>query len=257
MDRTPDAVAAVKPPGWYQLKRTHITAVAALIIAVLCLLARDQLFNAERSLAKDHPLDAQDAAQLHLPSFAHDDLVLRRGFSLARSMHSNEGWLKVHTRMERSYLSVHAHGELSVTAAEILAVLREVDMIPKWNKFCDHAYLLQVVSPTELWAVAGVRLPWPVPAQVLHVHAKLAGDSKRPHAVVAAARSVSFLRGPDHALIDALAMCASPFLRLANSARPTLTLPVPPAQSVPPPVTLCHTASARGTVTPAQHGSAA
>jgi len=164
----------------------HLKAASAVAVVL------GLIWHAARAPAqptRDAPgFDPQDAAQLHMPSFEHAHLV-RRGFSLARSLHG-EHWLTVYTHSEKGELSIHAHGVFDATAAEVLSVLREVELLPQWNRYCDTASVLRLMSHSELWAAAGVRLPWPVPRQALRVHVKLAADTERKHAVVAAARSV-------------------------------------------------------------------
>ena len=59
-------------------------------------------------------------------------------------------------------LDLRLRGSVLGTSAEILSVLREVDLLPLWNRYCDGASVRELVSPTELYAAAGVRLPWPV-----------------------------------------------------------------------------------------------
>ena len=171
-----------------------LTAIAAALLAGLYFSAREWLLHSKHDGLDRSWLSPEQAAQAHLASFFHADLV-QLGFTHARSLHLRSGdsspWLKVYTRSGEGKLSIHAHGVMFATAAELLAVLREVDLLPQWNRYCDTASVLKSTSQKELWAVAGVRLPWPVPPQTLRVHAKLGVDRKRRRAIVAAARSVS------------------------------------------------------------------
>ena len=50
-------------------------------------------------------------------------------------------------------------------AALAAGLLHEVDLLPRWNRYCDGAALLHAHSATDLVAATGVRLPWPVPQQ--------------------------------------------------------------------------------------------
>ncbi|EOD06172.1 hypothetical protein EMIHUDRAFT_219519 [Emiliania huxleyi CCMP1516] len=127
---------------------------------------------------------------MYLDSTAHEDL-LSAGFFHARTLADGEQSLRIYTRLEPdSLLGIRASGTVGATAAEVISVLREVDLIPEWNRFCDFGILLRVLRQNVLWASAGVRLPWPVPPQSLLVRAKVEADATRPGAILAVAQSV-------------------------------------------------------------------
>ena len=80
-------------------------------------------------------------------------------------------------RRTTALLGIRASGTVGATAADVISVLREVDLIPEWNRFCDSGNLLRVLRQNVLLASAGVRLPWPVPPQSLLVRAKVEADA--------------------------------------------------------------------------------
>lgn len=94
---------------------------------------------------------------------------------LARELHGDE-WMRVWTHSSGGTLDLRVQGRVHGSAAEILSILREVDLLPLWNRYCDGADLRRLVAPNDMWAAAGVRLPWPVPAQALLVHAQARKD---------------------------------------------------------------------------------
>ena len=119
-------------------------------------------------------VDPAEAARRHLGESG----VAEEGWTLARIL-DGEQWLKVYTRQAGGHLSFRVEASVSDDAASILSVLREVDLLPAWNRFCDRAELLHLPSQTALWAAAGVKLPWPVPLLSLMVHA--AGLRRYPY----------------------------------------------------------------------------
>ncbi|KAL1515371.1 hypothetical protein AB1Y20_002000 [Prymnesium parvum] len=131
------------------------------------------------------PCTAGVAARLHL-----DDQHLHGGWKLARTL-GGEQWLKVYTRLEAGMLRLRVEGELHSTATRILSVLREVDLLPRWNRFCDRAAVLRAISPYQLWVGAGVRLPWPIRPQALLLRAWMADDPQSTDGLVALAQSVT------------------------------------------------------------------
>ena len=58
-------------------------------------------------------------------------------------------------------------------------MLHEVDLLPRWNRYCDGAALLHARSAMDLVAATGVRLPWPLPLQSLVARAQLERDPVR------------------------------------------------------------------------------
>jgi len=107
------------------------------------------------------------------------------GWTHARAL-TGEQWLRVYTRISGHELGVRVHGFAFADAATLLSVLREVDLMPRWNRFCDRAELLHATSPTDITAVAGTKLPWPVPPQSLRVRAQVARDDERAGVVALA-----------------------------------------------------------------------
>jgi len=69
--------------------------------------------------------------------------------------------------------------EVEAGAAECMALVREVDLIPSWNPFCKWGQVERLDGPMELWAAAILALPWPVPRFLVQLHARLLsyGDS--------------------------------------------------------------------------------
>jgi hypothetical protein len=130
-------------------------------------------------------------------------------WTLARTIYAPAGpWLKVYTRQADRQLSLRAEGAVRGSAAEILCLLRELDLMPQWNKYTDGTpTLLRMVTPTELWAALGVRLPWPVPRQSLFVKALVERDPSSKRGIVATAQSTSEVIVPPDgvALPDSLA----------------------------------------------------
>ena len=164
------------------------TAVAILLLAAYVLwqpTSSDDGSCEAGCAAEDRaPCSAAEAAALHLGEEHHRG----NGWSLARSL-SGTQWVKAYTRSREGALSLRLEGAVDSGAPEILSVLREVDLLPLWNRFCDGATLLRLLSPTQLWVGAGVKLPWPVPPQSLFVHASVGDDPQSPHGIVAMAQS--------------------------------------------------------------------
>jgi hypothetical protein len=121
---------------------------------------------------------------------AHLGPIDRAAWSLARELQGDE-WMRVWTRSGGGELSLRVEGRVVGTSAEIIGALREFDLLPTWNQYCDVAELQRMISPTEIWAAAGVRLPWPLPAQSLLVHAQVAADVHGARGLTALARSPS------------------------------------------------------------------
>ena len=158
------------------------------------------------------PCTAQAASTQHL-----DESHLRGGgWTLARSINGDQ-WLRVYTRSRDGFLSLRIEGAVVGSIPEILSILREVDLLPLWNRFCDVAMLLHLVSPSELWVAAGVKLPWPVPQQSLFLRASVADDPQSKQGIVALAQSPSAsatLKPPEG-------------VRLPTALQRRLDLPVP------------------------------
>lgn len=189
------------------------TSVALVAIAVYAVSTQPASVTVrERGCASEDrpPCSAATASALHL------DESHRRGggWSLARSLTGEQRWATAYLRSDDGFLSLRIEGAVDSGAPQILSLLREVDLLPSWNRFCDEASLLRLLSPTELWAAAGVRLPWPVPPQHLFIRAAVSDDPQSEDGVVAIAQSTgASLRPPDG-------------LRLPASLRRRLELPV-------------------------------
>lgn len=171
-----------------RLRRRAVVLVLLLnLVAILLAWRRndDSAAAAPISFADGAHLTPQAAASQHLGA------IDASHWSLARELHDDE-WMKVWTHSSGGSLDLRVRGSVHGTSAEILSVLREVDLLPLWNRYCDGASVRELVSPTELYAAAGVRLPWPVPAQALLVHAQVTRDFEEL-GILALARSPSKL----------------------------------------------------------------
>ena len=162
----------------------HRVGVAVLAAALLATL----VFRAEEHEDR-HPAHRDDPWRHASAALAYLEESDGRGWQLARSLEEGEQWLTVHTRSRRGELSLRFSAHVHSTSAEILAILREFDLIPTWNHFCDGASLLHLHHRTEMWAAAGVQLPWPIPKQYLFVRANVRKDPALAGALVATAQS--------------------------------------------------------------------
>ena len=138
-------------------------------------------------------------------TFLRDPQIEADGWTLARTI-AGEQHMRVFTRQSGGHLSLRIEGVVAHDGARILSVLREVDLLERWNRFCDGAETLSLLSPTELWAAAGVALPWPVPKLSLLIHAHVAPDPTG-HAVIAVAQS------PSASVVQPSNVRLPPFLR--------------------------------------------
>ena len=95
------------------------------------------------------------------------------GWRLAKSV--DGGKLRRYTRADGAgEFGFRFVSEIDVAgAAECMALPRETDLIPEWNIFCEAAEIVRLDSPTELWAQAILKLPWPVPRHLVRLHATL------------------------------------------------------------------------------------
>ena len=94
-------------------------------------------------------IEPQAAGRMYLDSTAHEDL-LSAGFFHARTLADGEQSLRIYTRLEPdSLLGIRASGTVGATAAEVISVLREVDLIPEWNRFCDFGICSGTISITN------------------------------------------------------------------------------------------------------------
>lgn len=160
--------------------RAPLLTAALLVLLVALLLSLGPL-----PLATEAP--ARHGKRPTSPAAGARELLGRfDGWTHARTL-TGEQWLRVYTRVSGHELGVRVHGFALADAATLLSVLREVDLMPQWNRFCDRAELLHVASPTDITAVAGTKLPWPVPPQSLRVRAQVARDDDEVAGVVALA----------------------------------------------------------------------
>ena len=92
-------------------------------------------------------------------------------WTLASRLDNN---VSIYTAIDASRFSLRFVADSVPTgAAELMCLLREVDLIPAWNAFCAWGGVLRAASATELWAGAVLALPWPVPRHAIVVHAQL------------------------------------------------------------------------------------
>jgi hypothetical protein len=179
-------VASHPMPGDERVRPTRIAGIvlAGAAVAALALLLGSLTSTPSDGATRSssEPLTPGDASSQYLGP------IDRRVWTLAREVHG-EQWMRVWTQSSGGDLSLRVEGGVYASAAEILAMLREVDLLPTWNRFCDGAPPPTVITATDLWASAGVRLPWPVPPQSLTVHALVARDPEAAEGVVAFARS--------------------------------------------------------------------
>ena len=92
-------------------------------------------------------------------------------WTLASRLDNN---VSIYTAIDASRFSLRfVVDSVPTGAAELMCLLREVDLIPTWNAFCAWGGVLRAASATELWAGAVLALPWPVPRHAIVVHAQL------------------------------------------------------------------------------------
>ena len=92
-------------------------------------------------------------------------------WTLASRLDNN---VSIYTAIDASRFSLRfVVDSVPTGAAELMCLLREVDLIPAWNAFCAWGGVLRAASATELWAGAVLALPWPVPRHAIVVHAQL------------------------------------------------------------------------------------
>ena len=123
---------------------------------------------------------------IYLRLNAYLQLLRRRKLSKAGDMPCDSGieWTLA-SRLDNNvsiYTAIDASRRFSLRfvvdslptgAAELMCLLREVDLIPTWNAFCAWGGVLRTASATELWVGAVLALPWPVPRHAIVVHAQL------------------------------------------------------------------------------------
>ena len=164
--------------------RQAACAVVAAVVAAFCAPnLRGQNGDHRAYDAKEDPWLSLQATLSHVEGPAVD------GWQLARHVEDGHQWMKAYTKSEPGWLSMRIDATVEGTALEVLSILREVDLMPLWNVFCDHGELLHLYSPREMWAAAGVRLPWPVPRQYLFVRASVRKDPTADGGVIAIAQS--------------------------------------------------------------------
>lgn len=93
------------------------------------------------------------------------------GWKLARAIKGSQS-LEVYTQMRDGCLGLKFIAEVDSSAAECIALVREVDILPTWNKFVDSAEILRLVTPTNLYACAVASFPWPIPWHSVVLHAR-------------------------------------------------------------------------------------
>ena len=161
--------------GWV----ATLVAAAAVTACWLKPLPASPQASAERELRPE----AKEAARALIGSLD--------GWTQARSVHTGDQWMRMFTRLRPGQMGLRFEGECAGGAAQMLSIVRELDLLRTWNRYNDYAQLLRLASPYNLWAAAGTKLPWPIPKQSLLVHAQLANDPDSPRGVVASAYSPS------------------------------------------------------------------
>ena len=151
--------------------------------------------------------------------------------------------VSIYTAIDASRFSLRfVVDSLPTGTAELMCLLREVDLIPTWNAFCAWGGVLRVASATELWVGAVLALPWPVPRHAILVHAQLHDRMAEEGCVLIDAATPSTFAD---ALPAPLSACTHSLPIAMSVGRLT---PLPPAASgprtaadvqVPPPHTLC------------------
>ena len=141
-----------------------------LSCAILHLIMR-RLSSVERGLRA--PAASSDRADDDLSMDAIARGLPLDGWRLAKSV--DGGKLRCYTRADGAgEFGFRFVSEIDVAgAAECMALPRETDLIPEWNIFCEAAEIVRLDSPTELWAQAILKLPWPVPRHLVRLHATL------------------------------------------------------------------------------------
>jgi hypothetical protein len=161
-------------------------------------------------------------------------------WTLASKLEDN---VSIYTAIDASRFSLRfVVGSLPTGTAELMCLLREVDLIPTWNAFCAWGGVLRVASAIELWVGAVLALPWPVPRHAILVHAQLHDRMAEEGCVlIEAATPATFA----DALPAPLSACTHSLPIAMSVGRLT---PLPPAASgprtaadvqVPPLRTLC------------------
>lgn len=151
--------------------------------------------------------------------------------------------VSIYTAIDASRFSLRfVVDSLPTGTAELMCLLREVDLIPTWNAFCAWGGVLRVASATELWVGAVLALPWPVPRHAILVHAQLHDRMAEEGCVLIDAATPSAFAD---ALPAPLSACTHSLPIAMSVGRLT---PLPPAASgprtaadvqVPPLHTLC------------------
>lgn len=81
--------------------------------------------------------------------------------------------LRVLTRLHGPEFQTRLEAAVPFPTAEMLAIPREFDLAPTWNKFVERGEVRQLISPTELVGLVALRLPWPLPRALIHFHVAL------------------------------------------------------------------------------------
>ncbi|EFJ42271.1 hypothetical protein VOLCADRAFT_97649 [Volvox carteri f. nagariensis] len=140
---------------------------------------------------------------------------------------------------------VHAfRGRFVVDAPleHMMALLREVDLCPTWNKYCSSAYVLRELSPADILAYMSLWVPWPLNdvgfmveaqgADLFEEEGRLVVCFKSPERQQATGNS-SISTGTAATATTTAASAASTPGR-GGSPHPTSSSPPPPPPLLPP-----------------------
>ena len=179
--------ACPRPPRPSRMRRCHQAGYVALAVVVAFVAStwsgQEDSSGAVIQHAAEDPWLSPKAALVHVVG------PPAQGWTLARAVDDGQQWMKVYTKLEPGWLSMRVDATVFGTVTEIMSILREIDLMHMWNPFCDHGELLRLLSFSEIWAAAGVHLPWPVPRQYLFVRASVRKDPTAHGGLVAIAQS--------------------------------------------------------------------
>jgi hypothetical protein len=93
-------------------------------------------------------------------------LVLKLGAAFAQSdwkLSTEKDGIKIYTGVvpDSKIKAIKVECELNTTAAQLVAVVMDINTAPDWVYHVKSAKLVKQVSPTELYYYSEVNLPWP------------------------------------------------------------------------------------------------
>ncbi|KXZ48806.1 hypothetical protein GPECTOR_25g390 [Gonium pectorale] len=86
------------------------------------------------------------------------DLATNEGWQLVRD---DELRLQYRHMPERGLHAFRARCELDAPVEHLVALAREVDLCPTWNKYCTSAHVLKQKSQTDVTVYMSLWVPWP------------------------------------------------------------------------------------------------